>query len=343
MTERSRYVPRAVLMEALAALTLSRETGAPVYVEPGHGLRGFWVIYDPDLNAAGMYWPKLRQIAIRWEPESAHVRATMEHELIHHVQFTTGKVGVRRAIKGETSAFDARQRDLPHAARRVEYYPNVVSDAEGALQLFQWHQRVAPAPLEACVRAQVRHRAQELPEALRAQYLRDVMTEAARRLPRVKRNPTKQLAKRLDVLLPELESLRDDADYTERVGRQAVRSLVALRRATLAAEEVAEDAQKRAEASVKRADRLAHDCARASHELQQAQARLRLLERDLGSERARRAERDVAIANLEAELASARKEQPPRVVTRTALAAQPSAEERKRRDEMMRREAKKKR
>jgi hypothetical protein len=338
MPERSRYVPRAVLMEALAALVLSREIAAPVYVEPGLGFRGFWVSHDPDLTSSGQYDPRSRLVSIAGEPGSAEVRATMEHELTHHRQFTEVKgFGVRRAAKGEPCAFDARQREVPHAARRIEYYPNVITDAEGALRIFQWSQEQnQPMPLAACVRAQVRWRIRDLPEALRARYLRDVMTEAARRLPRVKRNPKKQLAERLDVLLPELESIRDDADYTERVGGQAVRSLVALRRAVVAAEDEAESARERA-------DRISREHAGATRQLEQAQARLRVLERDLGSERMRRAARDVDVAVLEAALASARKEQSPLVVQRTALAAQPTTDERKRRDEMMRREAKKKR
>lgn len=328
---RSRHIPHALLMESLAALELAEATGRTVGVSMPE-VKTFYVVHQPALHHEGMYTYNPPTIHIKRSVREPSVRATMEHELIHHMQYSKLR-SIRRQLPGEPGAFDADRAKVPHGARIIEYYPNVMSDAEQVLAVVQ------RTPHFNVRRIDTRRMRPELPEALHERYKRDLLTEVARRLPRVRRNPNRQITQRLDALLPTLEAIRDDVDVTERVGRQALRMLVGLRR-----EHDDAIALKAAQLTALR-EELNKERERADYNQQNLEAQVRTLRRvseELGRERMARAERDVQIANLEAELAAAKKVQT-REIVRMPLAAEASAEERRRREAAMRKEAKRRR
>lgn len=332
---RSRHIPHALLMESLAALELAEATGQAIGVS-FPGVKSFYVAHDPSIGFAGLYSSRPPTIRVQLSAREPSVRATMEHELIHHMQFAKLR-SIRRPLPEEPEAFDPAQRALPHGAQILEYYPNIVSDAEDVLRALQ------RSPHFDVRRLDTRKMRPELPEALQDRYKRDLLTEVARRLPRVRRNPNRQITQRLDELLPALEAIRDDADVTERVGRQALRMLTGLRR-----EHADIIARKTDQLKALRAE-LEEQQRRADYNQQNLDAHVRMLQAkvervagELGRERMARAERDVQIANLEAELAAAKKVQT-REIVRMPLAAEASAEERRRREAAMRKEAKRRR
>lgn len=333
---RSRHISRALLMESLAALELAEATGQAVGVSV-EDTEPFYVAYTPDLAHPGTYNHKTRTIRSKHPAGSPTTRATMEHELIHHLQ-STKRWGLRRSLPGEGDPFSAAEWDRPHGARILEYYPNVVTDAEAVLREIQ---RDPDFDVRRFHAARLRP---ELPAALRERYRRDVLSEVARRLPRVRRNPNRQVAQKLDAMLPELESIRDDVDFTERVGRQALRSLVHQRRQhdeALAAKRREVD---RLQAELRDyRQRLEYISSSQRARIRVLEAQVQRRDTELGRERMARAERDVQIAALEASLAAAKKKTHHRDATRVPLAAEASAEERRRREALMRKEAKKRR
>lgn len=244
---RERYrVPRGLLMEARAALTLSvasMEGGeAPVIPVQYPGFAPVGVRahghYSPDARSrVGWYSIEQRVVNVVFDAGGdAYVQSILEHELMHHLQFTAvGGYGLVR----DRASYEAKDADWiydnkeyysrPHSARRVEYYPNVVSAADYVIRTI--HQK--STPIDQIVREALA-RYDDIPEELRDRFRRDVASEVARRLQRTtpleRVNPYHGVASRLDKVLDDLERIRDDADYTERVGQQAVRSMVQMRK-----------------------------------------------------------------------------------------------------------------
>jgi hypothetical protein len=332
MRGRSRHVPHDLIMETLAALKLSEELGTEVRVSlpPTPPFR---VRYDPTIETLGYYECASSRIVVKTPVGHPQTLETVEHELLHRLQFSSLR-GLRKRIAGDYPLFDLREYSLPHAARVLEYQPNVLSDADRVLRALAWMPKKPTArQVTAAVRYEIAHRLHDMPEALHDRYFRDVINEVIRRMPRVRRNPDKNLAKRMDDILVTLEAIRDDADYTERMGKQLLRSNIAQRRAV---QQQIENARSAANA------RWARALEAASDEADRSRRMIRQLQGLLDNERALRAERDVAIYGLEQALADAKKERAAPIVQRVPLGGETTTEERRRREELMRRKSKKK-